>query len=161
MFDTERQALVWTPGFAAAGTYPNVKLAVTDGIETASRSFTLVVAPVNQPPTLVVPADRTIREGDPLRLVLRATDPEGDALVFSSRFLPGGSSLDRETGVFEWTPSFTQAGTYHVPFTVSDGLGSTSKTVTLTVLNVNGAPVFDDLGTWEAQEGVNASFRAF
>ena len=38
--------LIWTPGPASAGTYENVTLGVSDGINTVTRSFTLIVTPV-------------------------------------------------------------------------------------------------------------------
>ncbi|MGO8658368.1 Ig domain-containing protein, partial [Rhizobium ruizarguesonis] len=67
-------------------------------------------------------------------------------MIFSSALLPGGAFLDPATGAFEWTPSFTQAGTYIIPFSVSDGTNTTEITTTFTVVNANGAPVFDELG---------------
>ena len=48
--------------------------------------------------------------------------------------------------VREWTPSFTQAGVYTIPFHVSDGTNDSATDLTLTVLNANGAPVFDHSG---------------
>jgi YD repeat-containing protein len=161
VIDAERQTLAWTPGFAAAGDYRGITLTVSDGLAVDRVSFDLTVRPVDQAPTLLTPPERTVREGDPIRIQLAASDPEGAPLYYSSRFLPGGSFLDPHTGEFEWTPGFTQAGTYHIPFSVGDGTSATSVTATITVLNVNGLPEFDRLGEWQVREGQTLFFRAF
>ena len=101
--------------------------------------------------------------------MLQASDSEDDELIFSSNLLPGGSFLDPNTGVFEWTPGYFQAGNYEIPFTVSDGesgrgdsrIAPTTQTFNLEILNVNAAPQFDDLGDWAVAEGQTINFRAF
>jgi YD repeat-containing protein len=161
VFDPASNALTWTPGFDAAGTYQDVRLFVSDGIHEVSRSFTLIIAPGNQAPALIRPADRTVREGDIVRFILQASDFEHDNLSFSSTLLPAGATLHPVTGVFEWTPGFTQAGVYDIPLTVNDGTNSTTVTARITVLNVNAAPVFEKLGTFQAFENQRVLFRAF
>ena len=79
---------------------------------------------------LVKPADRSVREGDHVRLTLSAADPDGDALTFTSTALPGGAFLDPRTGVFDWTPAFFQHGTFDVPLKTQprmNGAGSMSS----------------------------------
>src|SRR5262249_14678546 len=93
IFDPDQRVLTWTPDFSSAGTYP-VRFSVSDGFQTAFRSTTFLIAPADAPPTLVKPADRTIREGDTLRLQLRSTVPGGGTAHFSSTMLPGGATLD-------------------------------------------------------------------
>jgi hypothetical protein len=161
IFDASTHILNWTPGSSAAGTYDNVILGVNDGVNTVSRAFNLIVTPVDQPPTLIPVPDRTVREGDPVRIQLHAADPEGGILTFSSSSLPLNSFLDPNTGVFEWTPAFTAAGTYDVTFQVSDGVNQTQSTAKFIVLNANGAPVFDALGAFRTFENQPLSFRAF
>jgi uncharacterized delta-60 repeat protein len=87
-------------------------------------------------PTLHSIGDSTVAEGDDLSLTLRAEDPDGDTLTYWSEDLPDGASLNG-SGVFAWTPGYTQAGTYEVPFKVSDNhAGHTRSTVaTITVTN--------------------------
>src|SRR5262249_9020118 len=139
-FEAATHTLHWTPGAGSAGTYPGVSFVVSDGLHRVSQSTTLAIAAVNQPPTLARPANRTVREGDPLRIQLSASDPEHDPLTFSSEQLPGGATLDPQTGLFEWTPSFTQDGTYALTFTASDGQLTASQTTLITVLDVQAAP---------------------
>jgi Bacterial Ig domain/Putative Ig domain/Bacterial Ig-like domain len=153
--------LVWAPGPGSTGTYTNIVLGVSDGVNTVTKTFTLEVTPVNEPPILSPVPDRTVREGDPTAIHLHATDPEGDALTFSSPLLPPGATLDPNTGMFTWTPDYTEAGVYTVPFHVSDGVNDTQVSSTFTVINANVAPVFDQLGPYSTQENQPFSFRAF
>ncbi|MGE3817844.1 MAG: putative Ig domain-containing protein, partial [Isosphaeraceae bacterium] len=161
VFDPERRTLSWTPDARAAGTYEGVRFVVSDGLHQVTRVTTLLIAPTDQAPLLSRPADRTALEGEPIRIALAASDPDGDALTFSSRMLPGGASLDPLTGVVEWTPAYFQHGAFSIPFTVSDGQRSTTQTTRFTVLNVNAAPAFGDLGSWEVREGQALSIRTF
>src|SRR5205823_11799830 len=109
--------------------------------------------PADQPPVLVAPAGRTLREGDHLRFYLDGYDPDGDRVKFESHLLPPGAKLDPNTGLFDWTPSYTAAGTYVVPFSVSNGTERVTRSATFTVLNANGAPVFDNLPGFRLYEG--------
>src|SRR5262249_38695635 len=61
----------------------------------------------------------------------------------------------------DWTPDFTQGGDYDIPFTASNGTRSVTKTMHVTVLDVNAAPVFDQLGTPRVAQGSMLRFRAF
>ncbi|WP_346658742.1 Ig-like domain-containing protein [Bradyrhizobium sp. 143] len=161
LLDPVSHLLTWTPGAASAGTYQNVVLGVFDGVNRVTRSFDLIVTPVDQAPTLVPVSDRIVREGDPVRIQLRASDPENSDLTFSSPQLPTGAVLDPNTGVFEWTPEYTAVGSYHVTFMVSDSNNVTQSVANFTVLNANGAPVFDTLGPFQSFENQPISFRAF
>jgi hypothetical protein len=161
IFDSATGILTWTPGYEAAGTYENVQFTVSDGIERVTQSATILIAPTNQAPTLIRPANTIVREGEKVRIQLQSSDADGTTLSYNSNLLPGGSQLDPRTGLFEWTPAYFQAGEFEIPFTVSDGGSITTQTTKITVLNVNAAPVFDNLGAWQIQEGQSVRFRAF
>ena len=177
IFDSATGILTWTPGYEAAGTYENVQFTVSDGVEKVTQTATILIAPTNQAPTLIRPANTIVREGEKIRIQLQATDaditspvsslPTSDFrlptsyLTYSSPLLPGGSILDPRTGLFEWTPAYFQAGEFEIPFTVSDGELVSEQKTKITVLNTNAAPEFDNLGTWQVQEGQSVSFRAF
>lgn len=161
VYDTASETLSWLPGALQAGTYPNVEFFVSDGVKQSSVSTTLLIAQAPLPPTLVQPSDQTILEGQPIHIALLASDPNGDPLTYSSTTLPGGATLDPMTGAFDWAPGYFQHGVYQVPFTVGDGVLSTTVTTTITVLNVDAPPVFNDLGSWSMDEGQQINFRAF
>ena len=83
-------------------------------------------------PFLVPMGDRTVTEGDTLRVVLSATDPDGDSIVFSMSGNPPGSRLVGD--IFTWRPDLDQAGGYTLSFTADDGRwGTDSDTLTITV----------------------------
>jgi len=151
----------WTPGYGAAGTYRDVEFIVSDGMAESFVTTSFQIAPTDQAPVLVRPPDRTISEGQTLRFTLQAVDPENEAIAFSSSFLPGGAVLGVESGIFEWTPQYFQAGDYDVPFTAADGRQASTVTTRITVLNDNAPPVFDPLDRLEVSEGQRLHVQAF
>jgi len=160
-FDPKTKIFTWVPSYESAGTYEDVRFVVTDGVKEVVTTTTFLIAQGNQAPSLLPISDRTFLEGDNLRIQLQGSDTENDKLTFSSNLLPGGSFLDPNKGIFEWTPGFFQAGEYEIPFTVSDGKLTTTETFKLEILNVNAAPKFDNLGNWAVAEGQTINFRAF
>ncbi|MCH8284925.1 T9SS type A sorting domain-containing protein, partial [candidate division KSB1 bacterium] len=75
--------------------------------------------------------------------------------------LPQGAGFDSvDTKRFSWIPTFDDSGSYTVVFNLSDGQGgSTSDSVSIRVINVNRAPVFDALAdTMFVNEGDSLGF---
>ena len=159
-FDPDSQTLNWTPGDQEAGTY-EIIFTVSDGVNKVDLATKILIAPTDRAPQLQPLNNLTVQEGELVRLQLAASDPEGDELTYSSSFLPGGAILNPNTGLFQWTPDFFQAGEYEIPFQVSDGTRTETKSLQLTVLNANGLPEFDPLGSWQVPEGQEIRFRAF
>ncbi|RMG84919.1 MAG: hypothetical protein D6708_16430, partial [Candidatus Dadabacteria bacterium] len=125
----------WTPDTAGNTT---VTFSVTDGEFTDSEDVVITVddpaaGPTNAPPVLEPVGNRTVVAGSTLTIVLRGSDPDGDALTFSADGLPAGATLDPATRTLTWTPSGSQVGDHTVTFKVSDGSLEDTKTVTLTV----------------------------
>lgn len=112
-----------------------------------------VLIPVNSAPVLAAIGARSVSENSTLSFALSATDTEGDPLVFSAGGLPSGATFNAATRTFSWTPSFEQAGTYALTFSVSDGELSDSETVTITVLDSNRAPFISGTPATSAKEG--------
>ncbi len=160
IFDATQQKLVWTPTFADAGTYPGVTFAVSDGLHSVLQRTAVVITPAAPPLAFLQPPDVVVREGDNVFLQLQATGTNALPLTFSSLLLPPGSSLDPKTGVFTWTPDFTQNGLYIVPLKVSNGESDATQTLGIAVLNVNAPPVFANLDMYEGIEGQELQIRA-
>lgn len=110
----------------------------------------LVLPPPNNPPILTLdpPGNQTINENQSLTITASATDMDtGDILTYSASSLPivpsplpSGASFAGQT--FSWMPTYSQAGTYNVRFTVNDGKGGTdSEDIEIKVNNVNQLPV--------------------
>ncbi|WP_237068119.1 S8 family serine peptidase [Microbulbifer guangxiensis] len=101
-----------------------------------SVTFLLTVNPVNDAP-VVVASDVTITEGDSVTLdASQTTDADGDALSFS---WSGAGTID---GADTATPTVEglTAGEHEFTVTVTDGVESSSATVTVTV---NEAPAVE------------------
>ena len=134
---------------------------VTDGQERSEIVVDIRVAERNQPPQVVVPASRTAQEGDVIQFRIQASADSDRELTFSSDGLPFGAILNPFSGQFEWEPGYTQAGTYVVPFTVSDGETEVRFETTITVLPNNAPARFYPLDGWQVVEGQALEFSAF
>jgi PKD repeat protein len=140
----------WTPSFAQAGQY-TVTFSVSDGELEDSEEVTINVNNVNRAPVLSEIGAQEVNENQELTISLEASDADDDDLEFGHEGLPEGAEFDGNT--FTWTPSFNQAGDYEVTFTVTDGEAGDSETVSISVNNVNRAPVLADIGDQEVDEG--------
>jgi|GEM_PF-2897296 len=97
-------------------------------------------AEVPQAPVIQFISDKVTYEGNNIGFLVRASDGNGTLPVLSVSSVPVGaefttddSSAPLAKGVFSWTPSFGQKGTYPVTFTASDGELSSELTVTIVV----------------------------
>jgi VCBS repeat-containing protein len=150
-----------------------------NGTETTSDSFTyqaydgelysnevvvtLTVAPVNDAPQLDTVADQVVDEGTVLSLTVTALDAESlvDTLIFSlSTDAPDGANITPE-GVFTWTPTEVQGpDVYPITIQVTDGELSDSAIFTVTVNEVNTAPVIDAISAQSVARGEILTFTA-
>lgn len=158
-FDAAEQTLRWTPTADAAGRYADVTLFASDGRATVSQAFTIVVSDVNQPPQFAQPVDRTIQEGETLTILLAATDADGDDIEYHSRNLPPGATLDRTSGAFLWTLRYDQHGRHRIELSAGDGVATTTRTLTVDVLNRNGAVRLEPLDRFSVREGQPVAVR--
>jgi hypothetical protein len=138
----------WRPTYTQAGTY-DVKFTVHDNVLpplSSDRTVRIDVNNVNAPPVLTSPGNRSVNENDTLSFNLDASDIDGGILTYSmlnAQNSPFRNALDGKS--FSWKPSFIQAGTYPVTFVVADNSNlRDSQTITITVRNVNRAPVISD-----------------
>ena len=88
-------------------------------------------------PNLTSPGNKNINETQLLNFTLSATGPENYQITYSMVGTPTGSTLNSSTGVFSWTPTGSQSGNYSVTFTATAGGIPDSKTITITVNNIN------------------------
>ncbi|MCP4285940.1 MAG: hypothetical protein GY792_16035, partial [Gammaproteobacteria bacterium] len=159
-FDPATQVFTWTPEQGQAGTYPGVLFIVTDDGDpplSDSEAITITVENVNREPVLDPIGDQSVNEGEPVSFTVTATDPDGNGLTYSASNLPSGAAFDPATQVFTWTPGYDQSNTYpDVLFTVTDDGNpplSGSEAITITVENVNRAPVLAPIGNKTVNEG--------
>ncbi len=151
----------FNPNFTQSGVY-NVTFRVSDGSLLDSEVVSITVTNVNAPPVLDSIGAKTVAEGSNLTFRVHATDVDGTPLTLTvannplnSNFVDSGNGA----GSFAFNPSFSQAGVYNVTFRVSDGSLLDSEVVTITVTNVNLAPVLDSIGPKSVAENSNLTFR--
>lgn len=148
----------WTPTEAQGpGSYALTVFVTDDGSPplSASRTITITVSETNNPPRLELFADLTVPQGFDLRLQVTAddTDIPRNTLRFilepaSTGNFPTGATIT-EDGIFSWTPTATQAsGTYRVRIVVTDGTGSDSEEVDITVAPRQETPTIPSSGNW-------------
>ncbi|MBI5779158.1 MAG: putative Ig domain-containing protein [Planctomycetes bacterium] len=152
----------WTPGYAQTGNYN-----VTFRAEDVSGAFddetiTISVGDVNRPPVLAAIGNQAVNEGTTLTFTVSATDPDADTMTYSASGLPSGAVFTPTTGVFSWTPNYTQAGIYNsVTFTVTDSGApnlADSETITISVNNTDRPPVLTAPGNQAVDENSNLLF---
>ncbi len=109
------------------------------------------------PPVLNLPGPQSASEGNPLTFMVSATDPDGQTVsLFSAQRPTGATFVDHRdnTGTFDWTPAFGQAGTYTVLFLADDTFGGTDNgSVTITVAVQNAPPVLTTIGNRNVDQG--------
>lgn len=92
---------------------------------------------INRAPILSLIGNKTVDENKPLSFTLGGSDRDGDTLTYIATGLPAGATLDQDTGLFSWTPTFNQAGTYQITFKVFDCCSTTTENITIKVNDVD------------------------
>jgi PKD repeat protein len=121
---------------------------------------------VNHAPELDPIGDQSGDEQTSITFTANASDSDpDDTLVFSlDPGAPDGASMDPSSGIFTWTPSEAQGpGVYTITVRVTDdGVPPLDdfETLTITVIEVNQAPVLAAIGDQSGDEGTLISFTA-
>ncbi len=161
-FDPATGAFQWTPTYDQAGEYEVTFIVADASGATATQTVAITVRNVNRPPQLAAVSDQTVKENEMLNLTFSASDPDKEdagKLTFQVSPMPEGATLDAASGVFQWTPSYNQAGSYPVTVTVSDPAGATDrKQFTITVENVNRPPSISVKPEFKVKEGEALEF---
>ncbi|MEQ9102462.1 MAG: putative Ig domain-containing protein [Imperialibacter sp.] len=151
----------WTPAEDQDGSH-SVLISVSDGTFSISETFMITVADINKAPVLAALTSKAVDELVPLSFTVSATDADlpAQALSYSldATSLGHGMTIDASTGIFSWTPSESQDGQYTVDVVVSDGVATDVETITITVANINVAPVLQTIGEKSVDELVSLAF---
>jgi hypothetical protein len=159
-FDARAGVLTWKPNLFQAGEYGGITVSASDGVASSSETFAITVLQTNQAPLLAGIPPLGGQEQRLVQFSLVGTDPDGDALIYEARSpLPAGAFFDRSTGLFEWTPTYDQAGDYTFAFAARDASGAEDTlSVRLAIADINRAPVLS-LTNHLAQLGEPLAFR--
>ncbi|MGH7680821.1 MAG: putative Ig domain-containing protein, partial [Candidatus Eiseniibacteriota bacterium] len=161
-------AFSWTP--TAGGTFGATVRVTDNGVPALDAfeaiTFTVTEPVVNQPPVLAAIGNRTVNELTALTFTATATDPDaGQTRTFSlDAGSPAGATINATSGAFNWTPSEAQGpGSYPITVRVKDN-GSPVlddfETITVTVNEVNVAPVLAAIANKSGTVGVAITFTA-
>ena len=146
-FDSGSGQLSGTPSNANVGTYSNIVIAVSDGVNTATLpAFTVqVLASQASPPVPPPPLPAPTISGNPTTADIAgstyafqpsASGPSGMTLSFSVQNKPTWAAFSIASGLLSGTPSSAQAGSYgNIIISVSDGQASSALpafTITVT-----------------------------
>jgi PKD repeat protein len=164
--DPSTGAFSWTP--SSCGTFP-VTIRVTDNGTPALSDFeviTITLGGCGDPiPVLNPIGNRTVDELALLTFTATAIDPDPNA-TFTFTLDPGmppGSTIQSPTGVFQWIPAESQGpGIYPVTVRATSNTSglSDAETITVTVREVNAAPVLAAIGNKTATVGTPLAFTA-
>ncbi|WP_042475472.1 putative Ig domain-containing protein [Bacillus ndiopicus] len=153
----------WTPTEAQGPGSYTFTVQVSDGALVDQERITVTVNEVNSAPVLQVIGDQTVNEGDFLTFTVTATDTDlpANTLTYSLVGAPVGASINAKTGVFTWTPTEAQGpGSYTFTVRVSDGVLTDEESITITVNEVNNAPILQAIGNKIVNEGSELTFTA-
>ena len=154
---TSAGVFTWTPTELQVGSH-DITVQVTDGSLTDSETLTVTVRDVNVAPVLNTIDDQTVNEF--VELTFTATASDNDSLIFSfDGTFPSGATIT-SAGVFTWTPTESQDGDHTITVQVTDGSLTDSETLTVTVNEVNVAPVLNAIGDKGTSELVELTFTA-
>ncbi len=95
-----------------------VKAVDDEGESSSPRSC--IISVTNHPPCISTLYGKTAHPGTPLTVNIQATDPDYDPITYSLSSGPAGAAIDENTGVFTWTPGWTQLGGHTVTVRASD-----------------------------------------
>jgi endo-1,3(4)-beta-glucanase len=140
-FDAGAGLLSGMPALENVGSHP-VALTYTDGTDSRTLNFTIVVTRANAAPVLQSQPAITAVIDSPYTYTLLATDADpGDVVSYSATTLPGWLSFDAATGLLAGTPVTSDAGLHSVALAYTDGIADNTLTFTITVSHAVSGPV--------------------
>jgi hypothetical protein len=163
VFTSANGSFSWIPSSNQMGTYP-VTFYVSDGSLSTEETVVIAVMEdgwINQPPSLDYIENKTVQQGQNLKFSISATDPDNTPIVYSAARIPMYATFDPETRIFNWTPGYSQNGTYTVFFRAYDGAKWDIERVAITVEKTNRLPVFRQTGDLTGTEGGIIRFTIF
>jgi Putative Ig domain/FG-GAP repeat len=153
----------FTPDESQGGQVIPITVRATDaGATSATTTFQVTVANVNQAPVIPELADQPVDEGSPLSFFIGAVDSDtpSDTLTYSLVSPPSGAHIDSSTGEFTWDAT---DGPLTVPITVKvedNGTPQMSDTKSFNVVVVSVAPnaTFGNGGAVREDQAAQLSF---
>ncbi len=153
-----------TPAEADAGAWSGIRISVSDGTDTASlTAFAIEVSAVpNRAPTITGSPETSVTAGTPYQFAPKASDADGDRLMFNISNKPGWAVFDPETGILSGTPTKSDVGMFSgIVLSVSDGQDTASLAPFAIEVDAppNNRPVISGTPAGSVNAGNEYSFR--
>jgi len=118
----------WCPEFVgpqSAETSPHTFVFwATDGELSSYLQVKIHVINVNRPPVITAPPTISTEAGDSLGIVVRAIDPDFDAVTLTVEGMPSGADFNFENpGLINWPSQYEDSGAYAVKVIATDTFG--------------------------------------
>jgi hypothetical protein len=144
-FSTSTGRLYGTPQASHVGVYSNIRIRVSDGVNTAylpAFAITVKRAPTsNTPPVISGTPATSVIAGNTYAFRPSASDANGDPLTFSIANKPGWAAFSTSTGRLSGTPTSSHVGSYaNITIRVSDGKATTSLPAFAITVSTNPTP---------------------
>jgi len=152
----------WTPGFADDGFY-TITFTASNALA-GSASTSLLVGGFDRPPVVTGPFSVSGVVGQLIQFDVHAQDPDGDAILILTMggvppigpfFLP---DPDNRHGVFSWTPTAADVGTWSATFTACNSLCGSLTTLITVSPGGDTPPVVSAPAAVSAHEGEPVQF---
>jgi hypothetical protein len=112
----------------------------SDGTSSAEAKTSITVVESNDPP-VAQNIQLQVQAGTPLAILLAATDPDGDVLVYRTTSQPGHGTLSGQAPNLQFVPDASFNGVVSFTYVANDGrLDSAPASVTLQVYGQNHPP---------------------
>ncbi len=129
---------------------------------------------VSATPSINPIGDKNVSENSSLSFLISLSNGNINSTIFTGTSAPAmnGAVLTRindSLAAFNWTPGFTDSGIYNVSFTAQDIINlcpanqtcsnsSDTQNITITVSDLNFAPVFNPIANQTVNQGTNLQF---
>ena len=126
---------ITAPDYETKNSY-SLSFSLSDGTVTTTKDISVVVTNVNDvAPVITSSATFTSAENQTAVGSISATDIEGDALTYS---ISGSDLQISNSGVVSFisAPDYETKSSYTAIVTVSDGVNSTTQTITVTITDI-------------------------
>lgn len=139
--DAETNILVGIPTRDDIGEN-DVSIKVSDGVEEVFQNFTIDVKSTNNVPVINSTPPQQVNNYAEYSYTISASDADAsDELTYSATLIPAWLSFDPATQVLSGIPEKNDVGAHDVTLAVTDGYDEVEQSFTITVLDVNTAPV--------------------
>ncbi len=130
------------PDYETKNSY-SINILVSDGVDDARQSITVNILDINEAPSFTSSASFSAEENQTTIGSVSVTDPENATLSYSLSGTDASSLAISSSGVLSFgsAPNYESKNSYSATVAASDGTNSTTQDVTISVTDVNDAPV--------------------